>query len=131
MGRPGSTGRTPAPGRLLSPPWQPRRSSRRGTSGDPTNRRAHASFGEAVEIISRATGWTVRFSGAPDNYLAAMTSAGRPRDEAVGAVRAFEALAAVGDDVPNDDIKQVTGRAPKDFQAYVRDAAAAGTWRNR
>jgi len=88
------------------------------------------SFGEAVEIVGRAAGREIRFLGTPDDYLAAMGALGLPRDQTMQEIAAFAALRDVGDEEPNDVVRRVTGREPKDFESYAADAASGGAWRD-
>ncbi|WP_343073301.1 NmrA family NAD(P)-binding protein [Pyxidicoccus fallax] len=99
-----------------------------GQSYDLTGPRA-LSFAEAVDIISRASGRKVQFRGAPEDYLAAMGAFGVPREQTLKEVQAFTALRELGDAKPNDVVRRLTGRAPKDFETYAREAAARGAWR--
>ncbi|MFV2113090.1 NAD(P)H-binding protein [Micromonospora sp. LOL_025] len=87
------------------------------------------SFGEAVDIVARAAGRPVRHLGTAEDYRAAMTPLGLPPAQIEAEIRAFAALRELGDAEPTDTVRQVTGRAPKDFTAYAADAAARGAWR--
>jgi uncharacterized protein YbjT (DUF2867 family) len=88
------------------------------------------SFAEAVAVIASAAGRAVGFRGDAESYLAQQEAIGRSREEAAGEVAAFGALARLGDATPTDDVRRVTGRAPKDFTTYAAAAATAGAWRD-
>nr|QKW93904.1 NAD(P)-dependent oxidoreductase [Vitiosangium cumulatum] len=99
-----------------------------GRSYELTGPRA-LSFAEALEIISRVSGREVRFLGAAEDYLAAMGALGIPREQTMQEIKAFAALRDVGDGVPNDVVRRMIGREPKDFESYAAEAAARGAWR--
>ncbi|WP_117211178.1 NmrA family NAD(P)-binding protein [Allorhizocola rhizosphaerae] len=75
------------------------------------------SFAEALEIISRASGRTIRFLGGDDDYVKAQ---GRPREQMLGELQAFRALREQGDEVPTDAVEGVTARPPRRFEDYAR-----------
>ncbi|SOD95195.1 NAD(P)H-binding protein [Blastococcus haudaquaticus] len=87
-------------------------------------------FAEALAVVGRAGGRVVRFSGDPDAYLDTQLGLGRERAEVEAEVAAFQALAARGDDVPDDSVPRLTGRPATTFGEYARRAAAAGAWRD-
>jgi uncharacterized protein YbjT (DUF2867 family) len=87
------------------------------------------SFGEALEIIGRASGRSVRFRGTAEDYLAAQAALGAPVEQAQQEVEAFARLRELGDARPTGAVRRVTGREPKDFERYAAEAAAAGAWR--
>ncbi|MFI6299728.1 NAD(P)H-binding protein [Nonomuraea sp. NPDC050790] len=80
------------------------------------------SFGEAVEIIGRASGRTVRYLGSEADYLAVMTGFGMPEAEVRAQIAAFAALRDQGDAEPTGVVRQVTGRPPKSFEEFAKDA---------
>jgi uncharacterized protein YbjT (DUF2867 family) len=86
------------------------------------------SFAEAVDIIGRAAGRAVRFVGTAEAYMNAMTALGSPREQTQREIESFAALQRSGDQQPTDVVRRVTGRDPKDFEAYAIDAAARGSW---
>jgi uncharacterized protein YbjT (DUF2867 family) len=86
------------------------------------------SFAEAVDIIGRASGRRIRFLGTAEAYLDAMTAVGYPAEQIQQEIASFAALGELGDDEPNDVVRRVTGRDPKDFESYAADAAARGAW---
>ncbi|MEV2276861.1 NAD(P)H-binding protein [Nocardiopsis sp. NPDC049922] len=83
------------------------------------------SFGEVAGVIGRVAGYPVRHEPDPEAFVRAQVAAGLPRQAAEGAVAAFAALAAMGDAVPSDDVRRVTGRAPRPFSDYAARAAPA------
>ncbi len=87
------------------------------------------SFAEALDLIHRASGRQVRYLGTADDYLTAMGALGLPREQTLQEVKAFTALKDQGDGQPNDVVRRLTGRPPKDFEAYAAEAAARGAWR--
>jgi uncharacterized protein YbjT (DUF2867 family) len=86
-------------------------------------------FAEAVELIGRAIGRTVRHADVdPDAFVDGQVAGGVP----VGIARVFAGLylairrgegAAV-----YDGVQRALGRAPRAFEDYVTEAAAAGCW---
>jgi uncharacterized protein YbjT (DUF2867 family) len=87
------------------------------------------SFAEATEIVGRASGRSVRFRGTDADYLAQQTALGVPEEQVRQELEAFAALRALGDGRPTPDVRQLTGREPKDFETYAAEAAARGAWR--
>ncbi|RKS08834.1 uncharacterized protein YbjT (DUF2867 family) [Nocardiopsis sp. Huas11] len=85
-------------------------------------------FEEAARMIGDAAGYPVLFQGDPEEFVREQVAAGLPEEEARGAVEAFAALRVKGDAEPGQDVLRVTGRAPRDFADYARDAAPA--WRD-
>ncbi|WP_245642421.1 SDR family oxidoreductase [Nonomuraea candida] len=82
------------------------------------------SFGEAVEIIGRSIGREVRYLGGDEDYIAAHGFSG----QSIQAAKAFGALRALGDQPVADTVREVTGRPPRPFEDYAREAAARGAW---
>ncbi|MEV0387638.1 NAD(P)H-binding protein [Nonomuraea sp. NPDC050643] len=82
-------------------------------------------FGEAVEIIGRAIGRELRYLGGDEDYIAAQGFSG----QAIAEAKTFAALRDLGDQPVSEAVSQVTGRPPKPFETYAREAAAAGAWR--
>lgn len=87
------------------------------------------SFAEALAIVSRAAGRTVRHLGTADDYLRVMTALGVPRAQVVREIGAFEALRTRGDTRADDTVEQVTGSPARRFRRWAADAAARGAWR--
>lgn len=107
------------------------------TSGDRFARRAVEltgprllSFREAVAEISRATGTELTYTPVPARaYGEALTGFGVPPEEAEFLVEVFEGLLDGRNARLTDGVRQVLGRAPRDFTDFAREAAAAGTWK--
>lgn len=99
-----------------------------GQSYEVTGPRA-LSFAEALEIIGRASGRSIRFRGEAEDYQAAQAALGVPAEQTQKDVVAFAALRELGDARPTGVVRQVTGREPKDFEVYAAEAAARGAWR--
>ncbi|ABS27933.1 NAD(P)H-binding protein [Anaeromyxobacter sp. Fw109-5] len=87
------------------------------------------SFAEALAIVSRASGRTVRHLGTADDYLRVMTGLGLPRAQVLREVAAFEALRAQGDARVDDTVERVTGSSARPFRRWAEEAAAGGAWR--
>jgi uncharacterized protein YbjT (DUF2867 family) len=88
------------------------------------------SFAEALEIIGRAAGRSVRFRGTPEEYRAAQAALGMPEEQTHGEIEAFDALRRLGDDQPNDLVRRVTGHEATSFETYAARATARGAWRD-
>jgi uncharacterized protein YbjT (DUF2867 family) len=86
-------------------------------------------FAEAVEIVGRASGHSVRFRGTVEDYLAQQAAFGVPEEQTRHEIAAFTALREQGDQAATDTVHRVTGRQPKDFRAYAAEAAARAAWR--
>ncbi|MEV6948413.1 NmrA family NAD(P)-binding protein [Streptomyces sp. NPDC051172] len=85
------------------------------------------SFREAVAEISAAIGTTVSYTPVPARaYREALTGFGVPPQEAEFLVGVFEGLLDGRNAHLTDGVRQVSGRAPRDFGEFVREAAAAG-----
>lgn len=85
-------------------------------------------FGEAAGMVSKAVGKPVYYDGSADAYIRTMTGFGLDRAEVLQDVKAFEALQASGDSVPNDTVERITGRPPLTFADFVEAAATEGVW---
>jgi uncharacterized protein YbjT (DUF2867 family) len=86
------------------------------------------SFPDALGIIGRACGRSIRYHGTADDYRAAQGALGLPEEQTELEIAAFAALREEGDAEPTDLVRRVTGREPKSFESYTADAAAAGAW---
>jgi uncharacterized protein YbjT (DUF2867 family) len=86
------------------------------------------SFPEALEIIGRAAGRSIRYGGTAEAYREAQAAFGFPAEQTEQEIAAFTALREIGDVQPNKLVRELTGREPKDFEAYAKDAAARGAW---
>jgi uncharacterized protein YbjT (DUF2867 family) len=100
-----------------------------GRSYEVTGPRA-LSFPDALEVIGRASGRSVRYRGTAEDYRAAMSALGFPAEQTEQEIAAFGALREQGDAQPSDVVRRITGNEPKDFQTYAAAAAAAGAWRS-
>jgi uncharacterized protein YbjT (DUF2867 family) len=98
-----------------------------GRSHEVTGPRA-LSFPEALEIIGRAAGSSIRYRGTPEAYREAQAAFGFPAEQTEQEIAAFAALRESGDAQPNAVVRELTGREPKDFEAYAEAAAARGAW---
>lgn len=87
-------------------------------------------WGEAVAEIAAATGrpLTYRAVSARD-YGEALLGFGVPPQEAGFLVELFETLLDGRNAHLEDGVRQVLGREPRDFAEFVREEAAAGTWK--
>ncbi|RJK94352.1 NmrA family transcriptional regulator [Vallicoccus soli] len=84
---------------------------------------------ECVHEVAVAAGRPVRAVTDPGAYVAGLEAVGVPREEAQGALAAFAALVARGDDPDGDDlVARVTGRPARSFRDWARAAAAEGAW---
>ncbi|MFD3437793.1 NAD(P)H-binding protein [Streptomyces sp. NPDC058685] len=86
-------------------------------------------FQEAAEEIGRATGREVRYvpvSG--EEYQGMLQQVGLPAQDAAWLVELFTMLMDGHNASTTDGVRQVLGRAPRDFADYARDAAKAGAW---
>jgi uncharacterized protein YbjT (DUF2867 family) len=99
-----------------------------GRSYEVTGPRA-LSFPDALAIVGSASGRQVRYRGSADDYLAAQRVFGFPDEQTRQEIAAFSALREQGDAEPSTVVREVTGREPKDFEAYAAEAAAGGAWR--
>jgi uncharacterized protein YbjT (DUF2867 family) len=86
------------------------------------------SFGEAVRIVSEASGRPVRFGGTDDDYRAQQERLGMPEEQTRQEIAAFTALRDLGDQQATDTVLRIAGRPPKSFHAYATEAAAGGAW---
>lgn len=87
------------------------------------------SFGEAADLIGRATGRTIRHLDVdPDGYVDHQVANGVPRDVArlltglLVSVREGRAAAL------SDGVERALGRPPRSFEEFVTEAAAAGAF---
>jgi uncharacterized protein YbjT (DUF2867 family) len=85
-------------------------------------------FAEAAQCIASATSKSVRYVPVtPEAYRAALAEH-VARDEADFWSELFRKLLDGHNAQVSAGVEQVLGRKPRDFAAYVRDAAAAGAW---
>ncbi|MFE6522516.1 NAD(P)H-binding protein [Streptomyces sp. NPDC057794] len=87
-------------------------------------------FGEAVAEIAAATGRPLAYrSVATRDYGEALAAFGVPPREAEALTGIFGTLLDGRNAHLSDGVREVLGRAPRDFSGFVREAAAAGTWK--
>jgi uncharacterized protein YbjT (DUF2867 family) len=87
------------------------------------------SFGEAADLISTATGRTIRHVDVdPEVYIEQQVAAGIPRDVARMLTGVFTAIRDGQDAALADGVERALGRPPRSFEDYVAEAAAAGAW---
>ncbi|MFJ5261877.1 NAD(P)H-binding protein [Streptomyces sp. NPDC088387] len=88
------------------------------------------SFGEAVAEIAAATGRDLTYRGVPARaYGEALAGFGIPPEEVAFLVEVFEGLLDGRNAHLSDGVQRVLGREPRDFADFVRESAAAGTWK--
>lgn len=86
-------------------------------------------FGEAVETIARLGGHDVRFvAGTSEASVASLEAEGLDHEFAVFTDRLFQWIAEGRNARLTDDVERVLGRAPRDFEEYVRRTPPDG-WR--
>ncbi|MFE2499496.1 NAD(P)H-binding protein [Streptomyces scopuliridis] len=87
-------------------------------------------FGEAVELISRASGLPIAYRQiSPAEYAATLVEEGLSEDDAHHVAEMFVFMERGLIATTTDDLATVLGRAPRTFEDYVVRAAAAGAWR--
>ncbi|MEU0198211.1 MULTISPECIES: NmrA family transcriptional regulator [unclassified Streptomyces] len=86
-------------------------------------------FGEAVAEIAGATGRPLRYRAVSTrDYGEALAGFGVPREEVAALTAIFDTLLDGRNAHLSDGVREVLGRAPRDFADFVREEAAAGTW---
>nr|WTB09849.1 NAD(P)H-binding protein [Streptomyces antimycoticus] len=99
-----------------------------GRSYELTGPRA-LTFGEAVELISRASGRPIAYRQvSPAEYTAALVDEGVGEEDAHHVAEMFVLVERGLLAGTTDDLATVLGRAPRTFEDYVVRAAAAGAW---
>ncbi|MEU5391118.1 NmrA family transcriptional regulator [Streptomyces tibetensis] len=87
-------------------------------------------FGEAVAEIAGATGRPLTYRAVSTrDYQEALVGFGVPPEEVAGMTAIFDTLLDGRNAHVSDGVRQVLGRAPRDFGDFVREEAAAGTWK--
>lgn len=87
-------------------------------------------FGEATELISRASGLPIAYKQvSPDEYVAALVEEGWGEGDARHVAEMFVLMERGVLAGTTDGVATVLGRAPRTFEDYVARAAAAGAWR--
>lgn len=88
------------------------------------------SFREAVAEIAEAAGRELAYIPVPArDYGDALVGFGVPPEEAEFLVEVFEGLLDGRNARLTDGVREVLGRAPREFGDFVREAAAAGVWK--
>ncbi|MCL7378228.1 NAD(P)H-binding protein [Streptomyces sp. 35G-GA-8] len=87
-------------------------------------------FGEAVELISRASGRSLAYRRiSPAEYAAALVEEGLSEEDAHHVAEMFVLMERGLIAATTDDLATLLGRAPRTFEEYVARTAAAGAWR--
>ncbi|MES9617270.1 NmrA family transcriptional regulator [Streptomyces tuirus] len=87
-------------------------------------------FGEAVAEIAGATGRPLTYRAVPTrDYGEALVGFGVPPEEVAGMTAIFDTLLDGRNAHLSDGVREVLGRPPRDFGDFVREEAAAGTWK--
>jgi uncharacterized protein YbjT (DUF2867 family) len=87
-------------------------------------------FAEAVAEIAAAAGRALTYRPVPARaYGEVLAGFGVPPGEVAFLVELFGSLLDGRNAHLSDGVRQVLGRGPRDFAAYAREAAAAGTWK--
>ncbi|WP_156725579.1 NmrA family NAD(P)-binding protein [Streptomyces apocyni] len=85
---------------------------------------------EAVAEVSRATGQEIHYVPVPvRDYATVMREIGMPDPEVEFLTALFTDLLDGHNARLADGVRQVLGREPRDFTAFARTDAAAGTWK--
>ncbi|MER8157578.1 NAD(P)H-binding protein [Streptomyces sp. NPDC094472] len=86
-------------------------------------------FGQAVELISRASGRPIAYRQvSPAEYTAALVEEGVGEEDAHHVAEMFVLMERGLLAGTTDDLATVLGRAPRTFEDYAVRAAAAGAW---
>ncbi|MEV4788330.1 NmrA family transcriptional regulator [Streptomyces tuirus] len=87
-------------------------------------------FGEAVAEIAGATGRPLTYRAVSTrDYGEALVGFGVPPEEVAGMTAIFDTLLDGRNAHLSDGVREVLGRPPRDFGDFVREEAAAGTWK--
>ncbi|MCT7352122.1 NAD(P)H-binding protein [Streptomyces sp. 15-116A] len=87
-------------------------------------------FGGAVAEIAAATGRTLTYRAVPPrDYGEALLGFGVPPEEAGFLTEVFATLLDGRNARVEDGVREILGREPRDFTGFVREEAAAGTWK--
>ncbi|MEU9187813.1 NAD(P)H-binding protein [Streptomyces sp. NPDC048484] len=88
------------------------------------------SFGEAMAEISGAASREIRYVPVPTKeYGAILAGFGLPAEEVAFMEAVFDGLLDGHNAQTTDVVRQVLGRAPRDFADFAREHAAAGVWK--
>ncbi|MDT0616178.1 Rossmann-fold NAD(P)-binding domain-containing protein [Streptomyces lancefieldiae] len=86
-------------------------------------------FGEAVAGIAKETGRALTYRPVtPQEYGENLAGFGVPEEEVAFLVELFGSLLDGRNARLSDGVREVLGRAPRDFGDFVREEAASGTW---
>jgi uncharacterized protein YbjT (DUF2867 family) len=86
-------------------------------------------FAEAVAEIGAASGKQIGYTQIPAaDYIAALEAEHLPPDMVWLVEYLFTTVLDGRNAAVTDGVQRALGRAPRDFAAYVRDAAATGVW---
>ncbi|MFE2727584.1 hypothetical protein [Kitasatospora sp. NPDC059327] len=84
------------------------------------------SFADVAAELSAATGREIRFAEVTvEQYREVLAAAGLPG----GFADLFTMILDGRNARPADGVRRALGRAPRDFAAYAREAAASGVWK--
>ncbi|WDV55304.1 NmrA family transcriptional regulator [Streptomyces coeruleorubidus] len=87
-------------------------------------------FGEAVAEIAEATGRPLTYRAVSTrDYGEALLGFGVPPQEVTALTEIFDTLLDGRNAHLSDGVREVLGRAPRDFTDFVREETAAGTWK--
>ncbi|MFI7018983.1 NmrA family transcriptional regulator [Streptomyces sp. NPDC050164] len=87
-------------------------------------------FGEAVAEIAEATGRPLTYRAVSTrDYGEALLGFGVPPQEVTALTEIFDTLLDGRNAHLSDGVREVLGRAPRDFTDFVREETTAGTWK--
>ncbi|MER5770724.1 NmrA family NAD(P)-binding protein [Streptomyces sp. NPDC001985] len=87
------------------------------------------SFGEAVDIMARASGRPMVYEElTPEEYTAELLEQGAPPEVAEGMNALFTAVRSGLISRPVDGVRELLGRDPIAFETFAERAARAGAW---
>ncbi|WP_413759423.1 NAD(P)H-binding protein [Streptomyces sp. MMBL 11-3] len=87
-------------------------------------------FGQAMAEISAAAGREIRYVPVPTKeYGAILAGFGLPAEEVAFMEEVFDGLLDGRGARTTDVVREVLGRAPRDFTDFAREHAAAGVWK--
>jgi len=87
-------------------------------------------FRETMAEISAAAGRDIRYLPVPTKeYGAILAGFGLPAEEVAFMEEVFDGLLDGGNAQSTETVRQVLGRAPRDFTDFARELAATGVWK--
>ncbi|WP_328690894.1 NAD(P)H-binding protein [Streptomyces phaeochromogenes] len=87
-------------------------------------------FREAMAEITAAAGREIRYVPVPTKeYGAILAGFGLPPEEVAFMEEVFDGLLDGGNARSTETVRQVLGRAPRDFTDFARELAATGVWK--